>query len=263
MGKAPKFTNEDRIEREVRRRLRDRLAAAGVSEGRIALEVLYWLPEDFCRLYMQLASRALRIDAGVSSSLGGSVGDEGRATKAKVGSGPQRGRTAGGLHTRTSGAHAKGEKGYRTYGTLGSDEALELKKDIDRKLRRIGVAIEEGMKRNERGDGEREQGGGRGVHGVARPAQAGAGGGTQPGAATQAGEDRSEAGAEVERGRGGAGSLNPPSAQKMGLGTEGQTHGDNLRGERALRVGRNGQKRCGTCGKIAKGDWVICPQPHA
>lgn len=135
---------EDQVEREVRKRLAETMSSAGVNQGRISMEVLYWLPENFARLYMQMVDKALKMDDGVGSSMGGQTGDEGQI-KAKVGTGPQRGKQAGGLFTRESGAHARGTgKRYRVHWLVKDENAFALKGKIDRKLGELAHLIAQG-----------------------------------------------------------------------------------------------------------------------
>lgn len=108
------------------------------------MEVLYWLPENFARLYMQMVDKALKMDDGVGSSMGGQSGDEGQI-KAKVGTGPQKGKQAGGLFTRESGAHARGTgKRYRQHWLVKDENAFALKGKIDRKLGELAELIAQG-----------------------------------------------------------------------------------------------------------------------
>lgn len=236
------LTQTDMIEREVRKRMAELMSSAGVQHGRISQEVLYWLPEDFTRLYMILTYSSLRMDDGVSSSMGGQTGDEGQI-KAKVGTGPDRGKTAGGLFTESmsgskSGAHARGTgKRYRNHWLIKDEEAFNLKLEVDRKLRELGLLIEN------RGKGKGKDGGG----GKEGGKEKGVGGGGKDG---RGGEAEPQG-------------VNPGDEK----GEAGQTREDDLvkfiSGDRTLIVGRNGGKRCKGCGKIAKGDWVICPNLHA
>jgi hypothetical protein len=73
---------DDRVEREIRRRMADLMSAAGVDSGRMSLEVLYLLPEGFVRQYRALFDRALRWDP---SGSGGGLVNEGRVTDEKEG----------------------------------------------------------------------------------------------------------------------------------------------------------------------------------
>lgn len=135
---------EDQVEREVRKRLAETMSSAGVNQGRISMEVLYWLPENFARLYMQMVDKALKMDDGVGSSMGGQSGDEGQI-KARVGTGPAKGKQVGGLFTRESGAHARGTgKRYRQHWLVKDEAAFKLKGQIDRKLQELAALIAQG-----------------------------------------------------------------------------------------------------------------------
>lgn len=218
------MTTEDRIEREVRRRVADVMSAAGVNSGRIAMEVLYWLPEDFCRLYMQVTDKALVIDTGVKSKMGSQAGDEGQI-KARVGTGPTRGKTAGGLHTRTSGAHAKGGGGkrYRTVGVVRDEDAFELKLLVDRKLRELAGIIED----------------------------------------SQRGRGRNARGQKIEVVRASEPHPSQPREGKGETGeTHEENLVEEISGDRTLRIVSGGRRQCRGCGKMASKDWVICPRPH-
>lgn len=110
---------------QVRRRLQEILTRSGVDEGRVALEVLYWLPEEFIKDYIQLFQKAL--------SLGDEnhgAGEEAKAGKAKVSS-KRRGKP------KSMAAQGGGKKYYKGEWVVKDDNAFEVKRRVDRKLRRV------------------------------------------------------------------------------------------------------------------------------
>lgn len=158
-------TTEDIIEEEVRRRLAERYASAGVEQGRVSLEVLYLLPPEFVREYVRLFHQALSED--LSGGGGGMGKDEGQI-KAKAGvrrrhkrvpateeqmeegkAGPD-GETVA-VEGTDRGAQA-GQKRYKTHWVIRDEKALKAKSSVDRKL----IRIVEGMRRD---DGMRFDGG--------------------------------------------------------------------------------------------------------
>jgi hypothetical protein len=54
---------------EVRRKYQDFLASAGISENRVATEVLYWLPHEFMEGYRELFHQALILGDGTKSGV--------------------------------------------------------------------------------------------------------------------------------------------------------------------------------------------------
>jgi hypothetical protein len=256
------LTPEDRIENEVRKRMAERLSAAGVNRGRISLEVLYWLPADFVRVYMQVVEMALRMDDSLSSSAGSGVGDEGRATIAKVGGGPARGSGAGGLFTRSSGAHAKGGGGrYMRHWLVKDDDMMKLKSSIDRRIRRV---IEDAIRdHREQLDARRRQA-------VIPPGTAideavrmvigaegkGGGGVNLTGVMTQ--EQAKEQAERLLRTHGVDGQGREEGEGEGGEPME-KIHGDNLTG---VGYRHKVDGKCEGCGKFLKAEWVICPHPH-
>lgn len=108
----------------LRLRLQEAMVAAGVNQGRVALEVLYWLPKEFMEAYQELYYRALHLGDGDDQEKAGE--DEGRI-KAKVPSklrGTKRGLSAQG-----------GGKKYKREWVVKDEQALEVKKRVDRVLR--------------------------------------------------------------------------------------------------------------------------------
>lgn len=134
-------SNHSAIEREVQRRLVDAMVSAGVPQGRISLEVLYFLPTDFVRAYRKLHEAAL-----LETVAGAGGGDPGRS--------PAKGRTVGeGLKARAGGRR------YRTWWSIRSERAFRLKGSVDRKLLRLAKEIDRelaDLRRKGDGDGEPE-----------------------------------------------------------------------------------------------------------
>ena len=125
------MTIEDHIEREVQRRLTDRLASAGVSQSRIALEVLFLLPPDFVRAYENLFNRALK-EPGLEG-----VGNRDAGSQVKRVSRKSR-LSARGKTRIAEGAGAKAQsKRHRDYWIVRDERALKHKSLIDRRLRRM------------------------------------------------------------------------------------------------------------------------------
>jgi len=124
-------SNLDAIEREVRRRVSDYMASAGVPYGRIAVEILYMLPPDFVRAYRKVWDRALRPDVVSSGGAGGGGGIE----KAK---------NSKNERSRQSWANgARHGKGYANHWVVKDEEAMKLKGSADRKLGRLASELEE------------------------------------------------------------------------------------------------------------------------
>lgn len=230
------LTPEDRIENEVRKRMAERLSAAGVNRGRISLEVLYWLPADFVRVYMQVVEMAVRMDDSLSSAMGGSVGDEGKASIATVGGGPRKGKTAGGLFTRTSGAHAKGGGRYMRHWIVKDDNAMRLKASIDRRIRR---AIEEAVR-----DFQSERDAAKVDQWISDLTVAG----------VMTHEEAGKKAMEMLK------KFNPGLAAKLNPGEEVGEPMEKISTEPVERILQEG--RCVTCGKIGSAKWVLCPHPH-
>jgi hypothetical protein len=145
------------IEEEVERRLKDALRSAGVGEGRVALEVLYHLPKDFVRDYEELYF-AIHGDES-RGGIGGRGKVDGRALgrdekQAKIdaarmrrNSEPDRGdgRRRGDQGLRTRHGYGVGSGGAPRYredrdgdtARLLDEQALEIKRRVDKELKRI------------------------------------------------------------------------------------------------------------------------------
>src|SRR4051812_9240729 len=103
---------QDAIEAQVRLRYSDLLASAGVDASRVALEVLYLLPPEFVRMYIELFDKSL---SWSPQSAGGGGKDEGRVKASG------KSRKDMGMHTREMpGAKASGKR-YRERNFAVSD----------------------------------------------------------------------------------------------------------------------------------------------
>jgi hypothetical protein len=116
-------TSRDEVQDAVRVRLQEAMVSAGVGHGRVALEVLYWLPQEFVRDYQELYMRALHLGDGDDRERPGK--DEGRV-KAKV-KAAKRGKRG------SMEARAKAGK-YKKEWVVKDEEALEVKRQVDKKL---------------------------------------------------------------------------------------------------------------------------------
>jgi hypothetical protein len=115
---------EDKLQDEVRRRLVSIAASAGIDQGRLELEVLWLLPTEFVRMYRELFDLTFA-DPIKPQSDGGK--DQGRVLK-----------TAGHRSGVESGSRA-GKRWVNPGWMVKSDEALEKKKNLDRKITRALV----------------------------------------------------------------------------------------------------------------------------
>jgi hypothetical protein len=118
---------EDKIEERARRRYRDMLASAGVSEADIGKEILFLLPTEFVRMYQELWDLAY---GEVLGSPGGGGRDEGRIKR----SGSAKGKGSE-MKTRKMSGAAGGGKRYTPHATIiRREEAVDAKIKLDRKL---------------------------------------------------------------------------------------------------------------------------------
>lgn len=114
---------DSNLEDKVRTRLAEIRAAAGVPHSQISLEVLYFLPEKFLTAYQTMFARALRSDGG----------EDARArSQAEAG---EVGKASGGT---TGGAGRRYKKSF----VVLDEKALDIKGQIDKRLRMIGRDIE-------------------------------------------------------------------------------------------------------------------------
>lgn len=113
---------EDGLDYRLRRRLAEVLSSAGVDEGRVAVEILYLLPQEFVRGYEDLFHRAL------------TTGEEGRGErddqKAELG----RGRKAAAKAPKKTG---------RGIWVVRNDRALGEKERVDRALRKLARGMKD------------------------------------------------------------------------------------------------------------------------
>jgi len=111
---------------------RELLESGGLAEGRMGLEILFLLPDEFVEFYSMLFHRALKADAGMG---GGSGGGKAGIEKAKGRTGMAsehdlRGRAG----TRGPQSSGSGKK-YKTLGLIvGSERMLEIKSRMDQEL---------------------------------------------------------------------------------------------------------------------------------
>lgn len=119
----PKKT-EDVIEDEVRRRLTSIASAAGLSRGRIELEVLFLLPSEFVRMYRELFDFAL---ADPVNPIGDGGKDEGRVKARGTARDPMKARSM-------SGAAGGGKRFVAGAWPVRSEYALEAKRRLDKRL---------------------------------------------------------------------------------------------------------------------------------
>lgn len=97
----------------------DMMAAAGVHTDRMALEVMYWLPDSFLDLYQELYMRGLR-------GTDGGTGDRGKAADETGALGKAPRKTTG-----------SGGKKFKKYWVVADEQALDLKSKIDKRLRAL------------------------------------------------------------------------------------------------------------------------------
>lgn len=126
------------LDEALERRLAEIMSAAGVPHARAALEVLYMLPRDFLTGYMELFDDALKFGEG-------HAGERGEEAKSSGGKGIHRGKMP---------MLGAGGKRYKEHWTIKSEEALDLKKTIDKRLRAIGRDI---RNRDRDKDGESDE----------------------------------------------------------------------------------------------------------
>ena len=115
---------EDHINDEVRRRLADYMASAGVPRGNIALEVLYLLPSEFVRAYTDLFWQAV---GDPISPQGDGGKDEGRIKAKGISSSP--------MNTRKMRAAQSGGKRFvQRVWPVKNEAAMDAKLKLDRLL---------------------------------------------------------------------------------------------------------------------------------
>jgi hypothetical protein len=145
MGRQDDGGHENRRYREqldeaVTRRIAEIASAAGVPHARASLEVLYYLPKDFLQRYTELFDACLKLDSGGVGGHGG----EGENQVAHVSS-QYRGRRP---------MVGAGGKRYKEYWVVKSDDLLDAKRRVDKRLRQIGRDIAFELSGSEEGKDE-------------------------------------------------------------------------------------------------------------
>jgi hypothetical protein len=113
----------DPLDDKLRTRLAEIRAAAGVPHAQVSLDVLYFLPEKFLNAYQTMFMRALKSDAGEDQRARSQAeaGEVGKATGGTTGGAPRR---------------------YKKAFVVLDERALDLKTQIDKRLRMIGREVE-------------------------------------------------------------------------------------------------------------------------
>jgi hypothetical protein len=124
LGLTP--AEKDRLDRA----LAEILASAGVPSSRIALEVLFLLPDRFVDVYAQVFEAGLIAPVKAPGEAAGLAGELGRAP----------GSTSA-LRGTVSQVSGTGKK-YKRIWVIKSEGALELKNRIDKRLRAMGREME-------------------------------------------------------------------------------------------------------------------------
>jgi hypothetical protein len=113
----------DPLDDKLRTRLAEIRASAGVPHAQVSLDVLYFLPEKFLNAYQTMFSRALKSDSGEDQRARSQAeaGEVGKATGGTTGGAPRR---------------------YKKAFVVLDERALDLKTQIDKRLRMIGREVE-------------------------------------------------------------------------------------------------------------------------
>lgn len=161
---------EEQVRDATRAQIQELLVSRGVNQGRVALEVLFWLPIEFVEAYQQLFMEALHLGDGDDQEKAGA--DEGRIPKnSKVGksdmlraSGTRGGASVGELEmTPGSNRAAQPGKKYKVEWVVKNERALEIKKRVDRRLRdlvrRERERVDQGREGSPGGNPREEDGG--------------------------------------------------------------------------------------------------------
>lgn len=126
------------VELRVEARLTEIFASSGIGTDRAAMELLYLMPKDFLQVYEELFERALKLGGGSAT---GSLKETAEVGKANAGRSGDRG-------TRPM---VTDGKRYKQYWVVKDDNALEIKKGLDKRLRRIAREIRAEMNTGEGG----------------------------------------------------------------------------------------------------------------
>lgn len=124
------------VQQMAERRFTDMMSSAGVSHGRMAQELLYFLPRDFVNIYSEVFYQAYG-----GSDTGGNGGStsmgENRVEQAAVGKASGKG---------LQGLGGAKRKTYKKYWVIADENAVEIKEKADKRLRalardmRLGIA---------------------------------------------------------------------------------------------------------------------------
>jgi len=158
---------DPQVENQVRRRVADALASAGVSPGIVSREVLFMLPAEFVQLYVELFDQALI--ENVSASGMGREGDKANPVRRVLRTGALRDKGKGGrrvLVQETDGHRGEkttrwvvkdsrravvqvgaggGKRKYKDYWVVKDEQAFEVKRALDRRLRRLAGQVRREM----------------------------------------------------------------------------------------------------------------------
>lgn len=135
--------NDQQVDAEVRRRLTEMAAAAGVPHSRASLEVLYLLPDAFLRVWTELFDAALKLPDSPQGK-GVADGELGKASSNETMRGTHKGlRTDSGKEGGGSAPHLGGGAPKKGPGgwVVKDTRALELKGKMDKRLRSMAREI--------------------------------------------------------------------------------------------------------------------------
>lgn len=134
------------MEEDIRHRLAEMMASAGVPHARASLEVLYLMPRGFLDRYVELFDAALRLPSSPSGGTG-RAGDLGKANSHEPLPGTVKGLRINSGRGSGDAPHLGGGAGKKGPGAWAVKDAaaLEFKKRIDTKLRALGREIRRGL----------------------------------------------------------------------------------------------------------------------
>jgi hypothetical protein len=153
---------------EWEKKLADAVSSGGISFSRVAVELVYLLPDDFQFWYARLFHTALvGADGGASSRAEADrkKGEVQRAGGQPVSSVKRGGRIKTGESTRAHGRAAKSTGGFRGLWAIGDERALRLKARVDKRLRAISRDIKAELEEMVNEDGRIKTGGEKGEGG--------------------------------------------------------------------------------------------------